>query len=137
MKGLIWAAAAGLGGWLLWGNRSIVTTTAAVPCPGLPPAFHGFRIAHITDWHNASFTKALGEAVRRGRPDIICITGDMLDARRTDIPKALETARVLADIAPCYYVMGNHEARIDVYPTGCGYPRGGTPIFCENGSTFC
>lgn len=121
MKHSTLTAAAGLAaaGWLLWGNRAITTTEMTVAHSAVPPAFDGFRIAHITDFHNATFGKGhhrLLARLKAARPDMIAITGDMLDARRTDIPQALSFAAEAVKIAPCYYVMGNHEARIPTYP---------------------
>lgn len=113
---LLTAAAAVTAGVLLWGNRAMVTTEYALSPAHLPRGFRGYRIAHITDWHNAAFGKALADRVRKARPNIICITGDMLDARRPNVPLALDTAQRLAEIAPCYYVMGNHEDRCPLYP---------------------
>lgn len=110
------AGAAVLGGGLAWGNLSVTTTEFPLRSPAAPEAFRGFRIAHISDWHNAAFTERLALAVQEAKPDIICITGDMIDARRTNIPRALDTAKALTAIAPCYYVTGNHEERIPSYP---------------------
>lgn len=110
------AAAAGV---LLWGNTAITTTEIPVYHRALPRPFDGFRIAHITDFHNTFFGKdhrRLLKAIRAAKPHIIAITGDMIDARRTDIPCALSLAAEAVTIAPCYYVMGNHEARIPDYP---------------------
>lgn len=87
--------------------------------PEAPPAFDGFRIAHIADLHNARFGPGhcrLLAQLRAAKPDLIAITGDMIDARRTDLDCALQLARAAVDIAPCFYVMGNHEARIPAYP---------------------
>lgn len=121
MKHSTVAAAAGIAaaGWLLWGNSSVTTTTVTVSHSAVPRPFDGFRIAHITDFHNTTFGKQhhrLLSRLRAAVPDIIAITGDMLDARRTDIPQALDFAAEIVKIAPCYYVMGNHEARIPTYP---------------------
>ena len=44
--------------------------------------------------------------------DIIDITGDLFDCRRTDVASGLRLARDLVKIAPVYYVTGNHEAKI-------------------------
>ena len=55
---------------------------------------------------------ALLRALREAAPDLICITGDFLDSRRTDLDFALELAGQLAEIAPAVYVTGNHEARL-------------------------
>ena len=116
LAGITVTAAAG---WLLWGNSAIGTTHITIPHSALPQAFDGFRIAHISDFHNTTFGKdhcKLLSRLREEAPDIIAITGDMIDARRTDIPQALSFAKEAVKIAPCYYVMGNHEARIPDYP---------------------
>ncbi len=74
------------------------------------------RIVQISDFHN---DRLLGDKmldkVRREEPDIIVITGDFIDRNRTDISYALDTAEALADIAPVYYVPGNHESAISSY----------------------
>ena len=44
---------------------------------------------------------------------MIAITGDLIDSRNTEIDTALQFAREAVKIAPCYYVTGNHESRID------------------------
>lgn len=124
MKHSALTAAAGLAataaaGWLLWGNTAITTTELTIAHRAVPAPFDGFRIAHITDFHNTRFGKGhhrLLTRLQQAKPDIIAITGDMIDARRTDIPLALEFAREAVKLAPCYYVMGNHEARIPEYP---------------------
>lgn len=113
------AAASAAAAYLWWGNRAIATTEYRITSPFLPAAFNGYRIAHISDLHNTRFGarhRNLLQALRSARPDLIAITGDMIDARRTDISCALEFAEQAVSIAPCVYVMGNHEARIPSYP---------------------
>lgn len=44
--------------------------------------------------------------------DIIAITGDMIDSRKTDIDVAISFAQKAVNIAPVYYVNGNHESRV-------------------------
>ena len=113
------AVTAASAGYVLWANKAVTTTNITVTSPALPPAFDGFRIAHISDLHNDELGKNhrdLVRALQKAQPDIIAITGDMIDARRTNIPCALRFAKQALEIAPCYYVMGNHEARIPVYP---------------------
>jgi predicted MPP superfamily phosphohydrolase len=46
---------------------------------------------------------------------MIAITGDMIDSRRTDLDVAIAFAQEAVQIAPCYYVPGNHESRIEEY----------------------
>lgn len=74
------------------------------------------RIAQVSDFHN---DKKLGadllDKLKDEAPDIIVITGDFIDSRRTDTAYALTIAGELVGIAPVYYVPGNHEARIKSY----------------------
>ena len=53
--------------------------------------------------------------LRDADPDMIAITGDLIDSRNTDIEVALQFVREAVKIAPCYYVTGNHEARVNEY----------------------
>ena len=55
--------------------------------------------------------------LQKADPDLIAITGDLIDSRRTDTAIAVEFAKKATKIAPCYYVTGNHEARISEYET--------------------
>lgn len=110
---------AGLGavltGWLWWGNVSLMTSEVSVTSEALPAGFEGFRIAQVSDLHNTQFgnnNEKLLFMLRSAKPDIIVMTGDLIDSRNTDIPASLCFAQEAAKIAPCYYVTGNHEARI-------------------------
>ena len=80
--------------------------------------FKGFKIAHLSDFHNRKKYDGIIEKLKEISPNIIAITGDFIDSRKTNTHISLAFAREIVKIAPCYYVMGNHEARlIDVYPT--------------------
>lgn len=48
-------------------------------------------------------------------PNIIVITGDLVDAEHTDIDVALDFAKEAVQIADTYYVTGNHEASLSQY----------------------
>lgn len=116
MKKALWIGAAALvAGWLLWGNSALQVTEYRIAASELPAGFEGFRIAQISDLHNAEFGTGNGKLLSRLRdvePDIILLTGDLVDCRRTDMDVSLAFARAAMDIVPCYYVTGNHEARI-------------------------
>lgn len=100
---------------LLWGNSSIVTTEYTVSPENLPESFEGFRIVHISDLHNTDFGGKLIEKTAAAKPDIIVVTGDIVDSYSPDIPVAVEFAKEVCKIAPVYYVTGNHERRIAEY----------------------
>ena len=109
------ALAAGTAGWLWWGNRAVMVHTIEVTDQRLPQEFEGFRIAHISDLHNEVFgseNRELLTLLAGTKPDIIVITGDLVDSRHTDVNAALEFARGAVEIAPVYYVPGNHESRL-------------------------
>lgn len=104
--------------WIAWGNTALELNTYTVTSDKLPDAFEGYRIAHVSDLHNAEMGKdneKLLAMLRNAAPDIIAITGDLVDSRNTDIDIALRFAQEAVKIAPCYYVTGNHEARISAY----------------------
>ena len=104
--------------WLLWGNSALVTTQYTLTSEKLPQTFDGFQIVQISDLHNRKFgadNRKLLERIKQTQPDMIVITGDLVDSRRTDVQTALTFAERAAKIAPTYYVPGNHEARIDRY----------------------
>ena len=102
--------------WLLWANSSPAATQVTGASGALPEAFEGFKIAHVSDLHNAVFgrkNEKLLSLIRAAKPDIIAITGDLIDSRHTDIDSALAFVEAAAEIAPVYYVTGNHESRLD------------------------
>lgn len=103
--------------WLIWENQALVRTDYAVKSSNLPQAFDGYRIVQISDLHNTLFGKGnerLLEMIRSAQPDMIAITGDMIDSRHTRVDIALAFAKEAVKIAPCYYVTGNHELRVDI-----------------------
>lgn len=106
--------------WIAWGNQALELNTYQITSPELPKAFDGFHIAQISDLHNCQMGKnneKLISVLRAEAPDIIVITGDMIDSRQTDVDIALRLAGELVQIAPCYYVPGNHEASVSEYST--------------------
>ena len=117
--GIIASLLLALVSWTIWGNTALELNCYTVTGEELPEAFDGFRIAHVSDLHNTELgqnNEKLIAMLRDARPDIIVITGDLIDSRNTDIAVALEFAEQAMQIAPCYYVTGNHEARISSYP---------------------
>ena len=104
--------------WIAWGNTALELNTYTISSSRLPESFAGFRIAHVSDLHNAEMGKdneKLLVMLRDADPDMIAITGDLIDSRNTDIELALQFIREAVKIAPCYYVTGNHEARVNEY----------------------
>lgn len=104
--------------WTAWDNTALELNRYTILSDRLPEAFDGYRIAHVSDLHNTEMgkdNKKLITMLRESKPDIICITGDIIDSRHTDIEIAMRFVKAAMEIAPCYYVTGNHEARVSEY----------------------
>ncbi len=104
--------------WMIWSNTAPTVNKITLSSERLPKSFSGYRIAQVSDLHNAKFgdkNEKLLDMLSKSSPDIITITGDLVDSRRTDLDVALDFAEKAAKIAPTYYVSGNHEARIENY----------------------
>ena len=104
--------------WIVLGNTNLEITEYYVTSSKIPDSFDGFEIAQISDLHNAEFgdeNKDLLVLLSQIKPDVIALTGDLIDSRKTDIELALDFAGKAIQIAPMYYVSGNHEARVPEY----------------------
>ncbi len=104
--------------WTLWANTALEVNEYEIVSDRIPQGFDGFRIAQISDLHNTEFgerNEKLIQLLSQTNPDIISITGDLIDSRHTDIEIALEFARQAVKLAPVYFVSGNHEARVREY----------------------
>jgi len=111
----------GLITWIAWGNTALQRSDVRIEKANLPAEFDGYTIAHISDLHNAEMGKdneALLSMIETAAPDIIAVTGDLVDSRRTDLEVSIRFMERAVKIAPCYYVTGNHEASLTKeYPT--------------------
>ncbi len=101
--------------WMIWENSALELNTITVTCEKLPKEFTGYKIAQVSDLHNdnANVGEKLITLLKEADPDMIAITGDMIDSGNTDVEAALRFTKEAVKIAPCYYVTGNHEAIAD------------------------
>ena len=73
------------------------------------------RIALLTDLHLKEYGEDNSELVneiKKLNPDIIAMSGDMLDMDETDYSVLLSLCRQLVDVAPVYFGYGNHEKEV-------------------------
>lgn len=106
--------------WTIIDNKTLRLHEITVHDSDLPDSFDGFCIAHISDLHSAQIgqgNEKLLQLLRDAKPDIIAITGDLIDCRDADPTIAINLCRDAAKIAPVYFITGNHEARLseDLY----------------------
>ena len=104
--------------WLWWSNVSIKNTSYTVTSDKMPKDFEGFCIVQVSDLHNeekGTDNKGILDLVKKQNPDIIAITGELLDDE--EIENCITFLEGAVKIAPCYYVTGNHEgyASAEVY----------------------
>lgn len=109
-------------GWLLYQNKAVGITEYEVSCEK-NPGLSGFRIVQISDFHNEQFGEKQRKILKKiaaCKPDMIAITGDFIDCRRTDVDAAMEFVEGAIELAPVYYVPGNHECWVsDEYRQLC------------------
>ncbi|MBQ8830044.1 MAG: metallophosphoesterase [Oscillospiraceae bacterium] len=105
---------AALSVWIWHHNVTILTTHYTVSSEDLPESFDGFTIVQVSDLHNDLFGEGncnLISAITAAAPDIIVLTGDIMDSYDTDLDIACEFIDGIIGIAPVYYITGNHEYR--------------------------
>lgn len=92
-------------------NTRLVTDEFELYSRDLPSSFDGMRVVQLSDIHTAEFgneNEILLDEVRAANPDIITVTGDFIDGERAEsYVRGLMSS--LCEIAPVYYVTGNHE----------------------------
>lgn len=101
-----------------WQNNSITINEIVLKNDKVPETFNGYRILQISDLHNKEFgnkqNKILAK-IKKSNPDMIVITGDLIDSNNTNIDVAMDLINGAIDIAPIFYVSGNHEAWSNSY----------------------
>lgn len=113
-RALTWLLALALAaGFLYWDNTALQVTEQDLTFSDLPEGFEGLRIVQLSDLHDREFgasNSRLYEAVAEAEPDVILLTGDLVDrGSEAPIPYARQVGAALTAIAPVYYVTGNHE----------------------------
>ena len=108
-------AAMALGAWgFTHGHRRLRVTRLDVPLGTLPADLDGLRIVHVTDLHlgPTAHRGALHEAfdrVNAFEPDLICVTGDIVDSPRTDLDHWLPELTRLRARHGVFAILGNHD----------------------------
>lgn len=106
------AVLAVLVGSFYYSNTGLSVTKMTLQVGEEGASLEGLQIAHVSDLHDATFGEEqadLIDAVKQKQPDLIFITGDLIDSNRYDLEQSLAAVRGFVDIAPIYYVTGNHE----------------------------
>jgi uncharacterized protein len=102
----------GYGAWRAFHPPEL--SEVAVRLPGLPKALDGFSIVQLTDIHVGAVIERrfLEELVRRAnalRPDVVAITGDLVDGSVEVLGRSVAALGKLRPRHGRYFVNGNHE----------------------------
>jgi predicted MPP superfamily phosphohydrolase len=96
------------------GLRPVSVKPLTVTLKKLPPSMDGFRIVQVTDLHigpmiNGIWLREVVERVNALKPDLIAITGDLVDGSVEELNT--QTASIAELKAPLgvYFITGNHE----------------------------
>lgn len=107
-------------------NKNVYITQYKISSNKLPIEFDGYKIVQLTDIHSIRDEKqkeSLTNKVKSLNPDVICITGDLIDspyyleenakyeAGEISAPdsKTIDFVEELVDITEVYFIYGNHE----------------------------
>ncbi|MEO7392334.1 MAG: metallophosphoesterase [Ramlibacter sp.] len=102
-------------------RRTAGVVRVDVPVTNLPPALEGFTIVQITDIHvgptiKQRYVEGIVEAVNRLKPDIVAITGDLVDGTVADLGRHVAVLERLVSRHGSFFVTGNHEYYSGVEP---------------------
>ena len=98
--------------FFLYGNYHLVTTEYEYESFEVPAELDGYTIVQISDLHNQFFgfgDSILFDKIKEAEPDIIVVTGDVVDTTHTNYKLSEMFFEVAVEIAPVYYISGNHE----------------------------
>ncbi|MBE7942550.1 MULTISPECIES: metallophosphoesterase [Ramlibacter] len=95
-------------------RRTAPVKTVEVPLAGLPQALHGFTIVQISDIHvgptiRGPYVQGIVESVNRLKPDLVAITGDLVDGPVHELGAHVAPLAGLVSRHGSFFVTGNHE----------------------------
>jgi predicted MPP superfamily phosphohydrolase len=85
-----------------------------VAVPGLHPDLEGYRIVQISDLHvgpniGRLYVERVTELARSLAPDLVALTGDMVDGPVAHLEPHVAPLRALAGEGRAFFVLGNHD----------------------------
>lgn len=99
-------------------NSDLTVSTHIIKDPQIPYSFDNYKVVNISDLHNKTFGKnniKLLDKIDELNPNIIVVTGDLINAYHPDRSLALNFIKKASKIAPLFYISGNHEVRLVNY----------------------
>lgn len=96
------------------GTRQLEVRQVELSFSDLPEAFDGLRVVHVSDFHLGSLPdgmlRSVIDSINAQKPDLIAITGDMMNCASTEVKEQLpELKRLKAPAEGIFFVVGNHD----------------------------
>lgn len=105
--------------FFLWINSNIIQISHyKVKSKKIPKEFNGYKIVQLSDLHNKEFGKnnqKLINKVEKLNPDIVIMTGDMIQKYVGNFEIAEKLIKKLSQKYKVYYSLGNHELEYSYY----------------------
>ena len=105
------------GTWAFFEARQLQVEEVRLTVPQLPAELSPLRIVQISDLHLGLINRepllaTVVEQTKRLRPDLLVVTGDLLDAQRNHLADLVDPWLELAPPLGKFAVVGNHETYI-------------------------
>jgi len=99
------------------GYRRLVVTRLAVPLANLPPPLAGLRLVHLSDLHlgplaDRQALRGAFERVASLAPDLVCVTGDLIDSPAADLDSWMPELAGLSAPLGVFAILGNHDRHV-------------------------
>lgn len=92
-------------------NTTLQITNYSISSSKIPSEFNDYKVIQISDYHNERSKRLnndLIDKLKNEKPNIIVITGDFIDPYKFNKEPSIN---LIKEIAPIYYVLGNHESQ--------------------------
>ena len=96
-------------------NENIGITKSEVYSDEIPDAFNNYKILQLSDLHSKEFGENNANLILKineADPDIIVMTGDMVNAKDTDYTILYNLVESISESYKMFFITGNHEQDI-------------------------
>lgn len=100
--------------YIKYNVNTLEVTKYVVENKKVPKEFYGYNIVQISDLHSKLFgenNKKLIQKIKSLNPDIVVVTGDLIDGENNNYNVALDFMKEISKLYRVYYIIGNHEQK--------------------------
>ena len=100
--------------YIKYNVNTLEVTKYVVENKKVPKEFDGYNIVQISDLHSKLFgenNKKLIQKIKSLNPDIVVVTGDLIDGENNNYNVALDFMKEISKLYRVYYIIGNNEQK--------------------------